>query len=110
MTGLLVALGAAVGSPLRYVVAQHWDGRFPRGTLAVNVLGSLLLGLLAGLALTGHAAALLGTGFCGGFTTYSAFAVQAHGLGARRGAAYVLVTTLLAVGACGLGFWVGAQA
>ena len=110
MTGLLVALGAAVGSPLRYLVAQRWDGRFPRGTLAVNVLGSLLLGLLAALSLSGDLVALLGTGFCGGFTTYSAFAVQAHDRGARRGASYVLVTTALAVGACALGFWLGAQA
>ncbi|HTW16641.1 MAG TPA: CrcB family protein [Nocardioides sp.] len=107
MTGLLVALGAAAGSSLRYVVAQRWDGRFPRGTLAVNVLGSLLLGLLAALSVSGQLAALLGTGFCGGFTTYSAFAVQAHGLGPRRGTAYVVVTTVLAMGACALGFWVG---
>jgi CrcB protein len=106
VTGLLVALGAAVGSPLRYLLAQRWDGRFPVGTLAVNVLGSLLLGLLSALALSGHTAALLGTGFCGGFTTYSAFAVQAHRLGPRRGLAYALVTALLAVGACGLGFLV----
>ncbi|WP_244930236.1 CrcB family protein [Nocardioides sp. W7] len=109
MTGLLVALGAAVGSPLRYVVAQRWDGRVPRGTLAVNVLGSLLLGLLAAMSVSGHTAALLGVGFCGGFTTYSAFAVQAHGLGPRRGAAYLLATTVLAVGACALGFWAGSR-
>lgn len=110
MTGLLVALGAGVGAPLRYAVAQRWDDRFPRGTLAVNVLGSLLLGLLSALAPSGDATALLGTGFCGGFTTYSAFAVQAHGLGLRRGLAYVVATTGLALGACALGFWVGAQA
>lgn len=107
MTGLLVALGGAAGSSLRYVLAQRWDDRLPRGTLAVNVLGSLLLGFLAALSVSGQAAALLGTGFCGGFTTYSAFAVQAHGLGPRRGAAYLLVTTVLAVGACALGFWIG---
>lgn len=110
MTGLLVALGAAVGAPLRYVVAQRWDDGFPRGTLAVNTLGSLLLGLLSALSLSGHAAALLGTGFCGAFTTYSAFAVQAHGLGPRRGATYVVLTTALGLGACALGFWAGTQA
>lgn len=110
MTGLLVALGAAVGAPLRYAVAQRWDGRFPRGTLTVNLLGALLLGLLSALTPSGHVAALVGTGFCGGFTTYSAFAVQAHGLGPRRGAGYVLATTLLAVLACAIGFWLGAQA
>lgn len=110
MTALLVALGAAVGAPLRYVVAQRLDGRFPRGTLAVNVLGSFVLGLLAALSLSGSATALLGTGFCGGLTTYSAFAVQAHALGPRRGTAYVLVTTALALGAAALGFWAGDQA
>lgn len=110
MTGLLVALGAGVGAPLRYAVATRWDDRFPRGTLAVNVLGSLLLGLLSALSVSGGTAALLGTGFCGGFTTYSAFAVQAHGLGPRRGLAYVVVTTGLALGACALGFWIGDQA
>jgi CrcB protein len=110
VTGLLVALGAGVGAPLRYVVAARWDDGFPRGTLAVNALGSLLLGLLSALALSGHAPALLGTGFCGGFTTYSAFAVQAHGLGPRRGSAYVLATVVLGLGCCALGFWAGAQA
>lgn len=109
MTGLLVALGAGAGAPLRYVVAQRLDGRFPVGTLAVNVLGSLLLGLLSALAVSGGTAALLGTGFCGGFTTYSAFAVQAHGLGLRRGTAYVVLTSALALGACALGYVVGAQ-
>lgn len=110
MTGLLVALGAAVGAPLRYAVAQRWDSDLPRGTLAVNVLGSALLGLLSALSLSGDATALLATGFCGGFTTYSAFAVQAHGLGVRRGTAYVVLTAGLGLGACALGFWLGAQA
>ena len=107
MTGLLGALGAGVGAPLRYAIAQRLDGRFPVGTLVVNVLGSLLLGLLSALAVSGDTAALLGTGFCGGFTTYSAFAVQAHGLGPRRGTAYVVLTSALALGACVLGFWLG---
>jgi len=107
VTALLVALGGAAGSSLRYVIAQRWDDRLPTGTLAVNVLGSFLLGLLAAMSVSGQLAALLGTGFCGGFTTYSAFAVQAHGLGPQRGTAYVVVTTVLAVAACALGFWVG---
>ena len=107
MTGLLVALGAAVGAPLRFAVATRFDGRFPAGTLAVNVLGSFLLGLFSALALSDHALALLGTGFCGGFTTYSAFAVQTHDRGPREGAAYAVVTIGLALGACAAGFWVG---
>ncbi len=107
MTPLLVALGAAAGSALRYV-AGHWlDRRVPWGTLLVNVAGSFLLGLLSALSLGEHAVALLGTGFCGGFTTYSAFAVRAHDRGLRRGTAYVVATLTLALAACALGFLIG---
>ena len=106
MTTLLVALGAAVGAPLRFVVARRLDGRVPWGTFVVNVSGSFLLGLLSALALSGDATALLATGFCGGFTTYSAFAVQTHDLGPRRGAAYAVGTIGIALAACSLGFWV----
>ena len=108
MTALLVALGAAVGAPLRFAVASRFDGRLPWGTLVVNVAGSALLGVLSAMALSGHAAALLGTGFCGGFTTYSAFAVQTHGLGPRAGTAYAVATIAASLAACALGFWLAA--
>lgn len=104
MTPLLVALGAALGAPLRYLVATSLDReRFPLGTLAVNVAGSFVLGLVVEAGASGHWLALLGTGFCGGFTTYSAFAVQTHRLGAPRGAAYAVLTVGLALAACALG-------
>ena len=108
MTVLLVALGAAVGAPLRFVLASRLDGDFPWGTLAVNVGGSFLLGLFSALALTDHAIALLGTGFCGGLTTYSAFAVQTNAQGPARGTAYALATIGVSLAACALGFWLGA--
>ena len=108
MTPLLVALGAAVGAPLRFVIATRFDGHRHWGTLAVNVVGSFLLGLFSALALGGHAMALLGTGFCGGLTTYSAFAVQTHALGRRLGSAYAAGTVAVALAACGFGFWLGA--
>ncbi|MBZ5738454.1 fluoride efflux transporter FluC [Nocardioides mangrovi] len=107
MTPLLVALGAAVGAPCRFLLATRLDGRWHRGTFVANVAGSFLLGLFSALALSDHAAALLGTGFCGGFTTYSSFAVQTHGLGRRRGAAYAVATIVVALGACALGWTVG---
>ena len=111
MTPLLVAVGAAVGATLRFHVAHYLDGRFPRGTLLVNGAGSLALGLLFGAGISGDGLALLGTGFCGGLTTYSAFAVQTRDQGRARGpgrgAAYAVLTIGLALGACALGFWVG---
>jgi len=107
VTPLLVALGAAVGAPLR-LLSGHWlDHGFPWGTLLANVAGSFLLGLFTAMTLTDNALALLGTGFCGGFTTYSAFAVKTHERGPAGGAAYVAVTLALALPACALGYLVG---
>ncbi len=109
MTVLLVALGAAFGAPLRYVTAHLLDGVLPWGTVAVNVTGSFLLGLFSGMALTGSSMALLGTGFCGAFTTYSAFVVQAHDRGPRLGALTVVATVVPALVLCAAGFWLGAS-
>ena len=108
---LLVALGAAVGAPLRFVTSTWLDARDPGGvhwgTMTVNVAGSFLLGLFTALGLGEHPLALLGTGFCGGLTTYSAFAVQSVAQGRRRGSAYAVGTVVLALGACALGFVLG---
>ena len=117
MTVLLVALGAAVGAPLRYLIDRAVQGRrgstFPWGTLTVNVAGSLILGGLAGgataHAVPGGAMALLGTGFCGALTTYSTFGyetIRLFELGARRGAvlnAAVSVVAGLAAAFAGVG-------
>lgn len=78
MTGpgaaLLVGGGGAAGALARYAVDVALGGR--RATVAVNLLGSLLLGATSARAGDGTAAALLvGTGFCGAFTTFSAVAV-----------------------------------
>ena len=109
MTLVYVAVGAALGAPLRYVTAHLLDGgRLPWGTIAVNVVGSFLLGLFSGLALIGNAMALLGTGFCGALTTYSAFAVQTHDRGLLAGIWNVLLTVVPALTLCALGFWLGA--
>ena len=92
MTGLLVALGAAAGAALRFLVGVELDRRLHWGTLAANLVGSFVLGALVGGAVDGNELALLGTGFCGGLTTYSSFAVQSVHGGPRRGTAYVVMT------------------
>ncbi|MFC7219609.1 fluoride efflux transporter CrcB [Streptomyces polyrhachis] len=104
MTWLLVLAGAAVGAPLRYladraVQARH-DSPFPWGTLAVNAAGSLLLGVLTGAAVTGAASALLATGLCGAFTTYSTFSYETLRLAesGRRPLAVANVAVSLLVG------------
>ncbi|MBD8868289.1 fluoride efflux transporter FluC [Nocardioides donggukensis] len=104
MTALLVALGAAVGAPLRYLAGHHLDRAVPWGTFAVNVAGSFLLGAFTASALSGAALALLGTGFCGALTTYSAFAVRAVELGGLRSLGYAGGTIVLALAACAAGF------
>lgn len=78
-----VALGGMVGAPARYLTDWLLNRRqavLPRETLLVNVAGSLVLGLLTGLGQHGHVPAAVdagfGTGFCGAFTTFSAFSVE----------------------------------
>ena len=104
MTVLLVALGAAVGAPLRFALAQRYDGRWHLGTLVSNIVASLLLGACVGWSLGGSAVALVGTGFCGGLSTYSSRAVQIRDLGPARGLAYAAVTIVGGLAACTLGF------
>ena len=106
MTVLLVAVGAAVGAPLRYALARL-DGAFPAGMLMVNTIGSGLFGLFAAMSLGEASWALLGTGFCGAFTSFSSFAVQAVGRPSRLATTYVVATTVLSVGACAAGWWLG---
>ena len=107
MTPVLVALGAALGATLRFWVGHHLDERWPAGTLLVNVAGSFVLGLVVGASPSESTVALVGTGLCGGLTTYSAFAVQTRDLGAVGGAAYAAATVGLALAASALGFVVG---
>lgn len=109
MTALLVVLGAAVGAPARYLgdvlVTARTGGRFPYGTVLVNVVGSFVLGLVTGLALhhglAGSWQALAGTGFCGAFTTYSTFSVETTAL-ARDGRLAAAAANLLGSAVLGL--------
>ena len=81
---LLVFLGGGLGSGLRYLVTiamNQYSKVLPFGTFAVNMIGCLLIGLVLGYVqkentLTSNQTLLLATGFCGGFTTFSAFASE----------------------------------
>lgn len=105
-----VALGSAAGGALRFALGtlvQHRLGSsFPLGTLAVNVTGSLLLGFLLHYALSTQAVspelrALLTTGFCGGYTTFSTFSWETLRMledGARSQALlYVLLSVVVSL-------------
>ena len=115
---LLVAAGGAIGSIARYgvgIAAQRLApaSAWPWGTLTVNVVGGLLMGLLAGwlahraAANTADLHALIGVGLLGGFTTFSAFSLETALMIERReiGAAalYVGLSVLLAVAALFIG-------
>jgi len=103
---LLVALGAAVGAPLRYLVARavqaRHDSVFPWGTFTVNVAGSLILGFLAGLPAPAEVMAAAGTGFCGALTTYSTFGYETLRL-VHEGARFYAVLNAAASIIAGLG-------
>lgn len=83
---VLVFVGGGFGSVLRYVIGKYLNPEttgFPYGTFAANILGSLLIGIILGLAAKSNSLSqsqtlLLATGFCGGFTTFSTFAYENH--------------------------------
>lgn len=116
---LLVALGGAVGSAARYklsgLVLHHTvDWRFPAGTFAVNVLGCLAAGILAGIAgkhdmLSADARLLLFTGLLGGFTTFSAFGLETMHLLKRGQLGVASANVVLSVAAGLLALWVGLE-
>jgi fluoride exporter len=112
---LAVLAGGMIGAPARYltdrmVQARH-DSVFPWGTFAVNMAGSLILGFLLGaerhLGLPSVVFALLGTGFCGGLTTFATFGYETVRLleDGAVGEAGVNVIGSLAVGV--LAAWLG---
>ncbi len=119
MAFVFVCLGAAVGAPLRYLVDRSVQGRrdgvFPWGTLTVNVVGSLALGLLAAVAvgrdLPQGVWLALGPGFCGAFTTWSTLGYETLRLyadGAHRLAlANVGASLALGLSAASVGYLIG---
>lgn len=102
----VVAVGGVLGSLGRYGLGQAHPGLVT--TLLINVVGSLLLGLLVGLRPAGKwSRPFLGTGVLGGFTTMSTFAVQTVGAQFWTAMAYLAATLALGLGAAALGLRVG---
>ena len=106
VTVLGVALGAAVGAPLRYLTDRLMQARtgsvFPWGTLTVNVAGSALLGFLVALPAGSAVMAVAGTGFCGALTTYSTFGYETLRLAEDGARTYALLNVVASI-AAGLG-------
>ncbi len=98
-----IVLAGAVGAPTRYLVdrfvRRRTEGDVPLGTFVVNVSGSLLLGFIVGLGLY-HAfpdtpAAVLGSGFCGAYTTFSTFTYETLALAEARAYTAAVANVLL---------------
>ena len=114
---LLVALGGAVGSTLRYgasvLIARWWSGTLPLATLFVNIAGSLAMGLFIGfLARTtpqwqAEARLFVAIGLLGGFTTFSSFSLDTVSLIERGELAQAVLYVLLSVAVCLVALYLG---
>ena len=103
----LVLIGGAIGAPLRYLTDQAVQARhdtvFPWGTFAVNIVGSVVLGLVTG-AVSATAAPhsvqlFVGVGFCGALTTYSTFSYETLRLYEDGARFYALANVIISVAA-----------
>lgn len=114
---LLVALGSAIGGAARYWCVQFITARmgdaFPWGTLAVNAIGSMLIGMLGALSAphlwqTSHdARQFLMVGMLGGFTTFSAFSLQTLNLMREGEWLYAIANVVASIVVCLLAVWAG---
>ena len=115
---LLVGLGGAIGSMLRFwfsgLVGRHFGETFPWGTLLVNVSGSFLIGFFATLTGT-EGRWLVGPqgrnffmyGICGGYTTFSSFSLQTLTLAREGEWLYASLNSALSLFLCLIGVWLG---
>lgn len=112
---ILVGLGGMIGSVARYLVSYFVKhDSFPYATFAINIIGSLVIGMVMGIAARQENfqnwRLFLATGLCGGFTTFSAFAWENLQLmNQERYAAFVVYTggtLLLGIAAAALGYWI----
>jgi CrcB protein len=110
---LLGGCGALARFGLTLLVADRLHPHLPIGTLAVNVSGAFLLGLLAGASVEGGARLLLGAGLLGSYTTFSTWMVETQRIGEagmrRIAATNILLSVALGLAAAALGRWIGQQ-
>jgi fluoride exporter len=117
MIWLGVVLAGGVGAVLRFLVdravARRAARSFPFGTLAVNISGAAVLGLLGGLALSRHTALLAGTAFVGSYTTFSTWMLETQRLSeerqVRNALANIVVSIVLGIGAALFGQWIAGR-
>lgn len=118
MTVLLVIAGGAIGAPTRYLTDVILQSRhrapFPWGTYVVNMVGSFVLGVIAGAAPAAWISTLVGTGFCGALTTYSTYSFETVRLLEERRApvalTYVAASMVVGFAFVSLGWWLGSSA
>ena len=113
LSSAVFAAGGGLGAIARHAITLVLPHRLPWSTLLVNVAGSLVLGLVAGVLLSGDRtvadeAPRLVTGFCGGFTTFSSFAYQCLVLRRTHSILHVAGNIGLSLGLCLLAFAAGA--
>ena len=116
---LFVGLGGATGSMARYLLSSHVLAGcsvmgFPAGTFAVNIIGSLLIGLFMSLLRDGSASQwFFVTGLCGGFTTFSTFSADTIRLLRLEkwdaASLYILLSVIIALVCTATGLWLGAM-
>jgi CrcB protein len=110
---LIGGCGAVVRFVVDAAVGIRLGREFPYGTLAINLTGALVLGLLTGLAVGDDAALLAGTAAVGSYTTFSTWVFETQRLGEERqhraAIANIVVSIALGVAAAALGRWIGRQ-
>lgn len=121
---LAVAIGSAIGGMTRYGVgilaARAWGTAFPTGTLLINIVGSFIIAFYGALTLANGpmpaspvTRTLVMVGFCGGFTTFSSFSLQAMELlqagEMGRAALYILGSVVLCLAGAFFGWWLATR-